>query len=138
MTEAEQTLRRWNEFQRAWKLMWIAFNREEPKKAVKEDVWEQCQFIPHDAWKYILDRVRDEDRPPANPAKKMKLFYYQWSQAQGEAQASFKPKQWGGEGPVGRKLRELIESQPHLDPVKRVGMAIEAAHAESPCVGNTR
>ncbi|NDV19237.1 hypothetical protein GO013_07365 [Pseudodesulfovibrio sp. JC047] len=131
MTESEIIMQKWNEFSRVWTLMWRAFGRETPKKTFKEDVWEQCQYIPFEAWDYILAQVRDMDAPPRNWAKKLKALHFQWKETQcGPADAAM-PQRSGEEGPVCLKLRELMRINPGMDPMARMREANRQAHNES-------
>lgn len=91
----------------------------------------QCQYIPLEAWDYILAQVRDMDTPPRNWAKKLKALHFQWKETQCGAADEVTPERTGEEGPIGRKIRELIESNPGMDPMVRLSTAISRAHSES-------
>jgi hypothetical protein len=56
----------------------FAHGRRPFSTEMKDDIWEQCQYIEAEAWEFICDRFRDLDAPPKNTAKAIKAFHYQW------------------------------------------------------------
>ncbi|XXJ19868.1 hypothetical protein ACR42D_10055 [Desulfovibrio caledoniensis] len=109
MNEAAEIKKRWDKFSEVWPAMWRAFVKDVPGKDFKDDVWRQCQYLPVEAWDYVLEQFRDMDKPPRNWAKAIKGIHATWKQRQGEDQESFAPRRYEGEGPLGREIRRQVE-----------------------------
>lgn len=128
MQDSATIKRNYAEFSRVWPQMWLAFNKPLPSRDFTTDVWTQCQYIPAEAWGYMLDCVRDLDAMPRNWAKKLKALNYQWGETQGRvAEPEIEPR--GAEGPIGLKMRELKNQNPNLGGLELLGLAMRHARA---------
>ncbi|BCS87348.1 hypothetical protein [Pseudodesulfovibrio sediminis] len=137
MTEAEQIKRKWDEFRRVWRLMWLAFGKDEPKQEFKEDVWEQCQYIPFEAWGYILVQVRGMDAPPRNWAKKLKALHFQWRESNGGQQQPEIRRERGDIGYFETLMKEARERNPHMNPLDLVRMIRPVYEGREQCTPRT-
>lgn len=106
MNQTEEIRHKWETFNQTWSVMWRAFGKDAPTGAYRDDVWEQCQYIPANAWDYIKERIRDMDTPPRNWAKKLKALHYQWHETN-LPQASRKEQSGDCDGPIGRRINQL-------------------------------
>lgn len=130
MNATDEIHHKWESFKTSWAIMWRAFGKDAPMDAFRDDVWEQCQYIPTEAWDYIVQQVRDLDMPPRNWAKKLKALHFQWSESRIPYSAK-KERSREVDGPIGRRIVQLCkQGMPAFDAAKR---AVEESGQAAGC-----